>query len=538
MCISIAGICGLEYYWISTAIEEKAQEFDRAANRALYATVEFLEKSEAEILIIEEFGQSLPEFNVNIVNSDSTVNFTIDALEFRDTTVFDRYYTTQVWVDEEEVEAPTIFEEIESEIAYEEANEDVVAIFSDDGQLVHQEVVIEDGDESLAYYYIRTEHDSAPVVATTKTMNRKLNVYKSALQDVFLRGLDSKPDFESRLGNANIDSLLNSSLLSEGIDTEFDWAVFNDSSEVVMNKDSENIFHEAGVFNFSVPVFPEFPDEMILSLRFPSKEYYVLKSLGGMLGLVLMFSVFMILTFGVTLNMILKQKKLSDVKSDFINNMTHEFKTPLATIGLALDSMRHPNVSSKPVEMNKFMGIIDEENKRLNGHVEKILQLAKMEKGQLVINKQTADITAIVEDVVHAFELKLSATNGKIDLNLDPNINPFEFDENHIFNVVANLVDNAIKYSDSAPEIKVNTSIRKGNLVLTVSDNGIGLSPDDQKKVFKTFYRAQKGDIHNVKGFGLGLSYSNEVVQLHGGEMTLTSTLGKGSTFGLIIPMA
>jgi two-component system phosphate regulon sensor histidine kinase PhoR len=294
--------------------------------------------------------------------------------------------------------------------------------------------------------------------------------------------------------------------------------------------------NKASVLDFRAPVFPEMPDEVILSIGFPSKDLYVFKNLGGMLGLVVLFSLFMIITFATTLNMILKQKKLSEVKSDFINNMTHEFKTPLATIGLALDSIKHPGVAGKPDQIDKFTGIIAQENKRLTSHVEKILQLAKMEKGELVISKESTDLNELIEEAIQSFQLKLEARGCMLTVDLEKNLSALMIDPSHIFNAVANLIDNAIKYSPETPVINITSRRKLGFVEVQVEDEGIGMSPEEQKKAFKTFYRAQKGDLHNVKGFGLGLSYTREVIRLHGGEMILKSQAGKGTTIGFKLP--
>lgn len=531
MSISVIGICGLEYYWVTAAIRTETEEFDRSVQRALHAAVTDLEIAEAQMLITERLGEPLPGFKIswNVETSDN--NETTVISQVRTSSKVSNEWTEDVEIIEEPIPV--------------DHHVEVVEVREDNGQrFKKREIVRSNGDDKdQVLVFVTEEGDSVRTMATPQSIKRKLNVYTDALEEVIVKEFATRPDLKKRLGDINIDSLLTKSLGSEGISAEFNWNITGilNSDTIVLNSDkavpAENQkAAEAAILDFRVPIFPELPDQVVLSLGFPSKGLHVFKNLGGMLALVVLFSLFMIITFATTLNMILRQKRLSEVKSDFINNMTHEFKTPLATIGLALDSIRHPNVSSNPKEVSKFMGIIDQENKRLTSHVEKILQLAKMEKGELVIEKEVSDFNELIQETVDAFQLKLESREASLQLNLQPEIPKISIDPDHIFNAVANLLDNAIKYSTEKPEIVITSSSDSGFCKILVSDKGIGMTLEEQKNVLKTFYRAQKGDVHNVKGFGLGLSYTREVVRLHGGQMIMVSTAGKGSTIGFKIP--
>lgn len=236
----------------------------------------------------------------------------------------------------------------------------------------------------------------------------------------------------------------------------------------------------------------------------------------------------------------LRQKKLSDIKNDFINNMTHEFKTPIATISLAVDALKNQKVLSSPEKLNYFSGIIKEENQRMNKQVETILKASQYDKNEVDIELTPLSVHQIIHTVVDKFSLQLSEKNGKAELNLAAKDDVIGADEVHFANLVNNLIDNGVKYSkENVPvRLKISTQNHNGRLIIKFEDNGIGMSKDSQKRVFEKFYRAHTGNLHNVKGFGLGLSYVKSVTHTHNGSIKLESALGKGSTFTLEFPLA
>lgn len=247
-----------------------------------------------------------------------------------------------------------------------------------------------------------------------------------------------------------------------------------------------------------------------------------------------------IAAFYLTVRTMLEQRKLSKIKSDFINNMTHEFKTPLATISLAVDALHNPRVQGNQEKTQYFSGIIKEENKRMNKHVETILQAAFMEKQELQLNKNEIHVHEIIRQLVANFSLQLMDKNGEAVTHLNASNDLIAGDEVHITNLINNLIDNAVKYSkpDVPPRIVVTTTNSAKNLVIQIKDNGIGMSKESVKRIFEKFYRAHTGNIHNVKGFGLGMSYVKDIVDAHKGKIKVDSVLGKGSTFILELPLA
>jgi two-component system phosphate regulon sensor histidine kinase PhoR len=240
--------------------------------------------------------------------------------------------------------------------------------------------------------------------------------------------------------------------------------------------------------------------------------------------------------FGFTLVALLKQKKLSDMKTDFINNMTHELKTPIATISIASEALKDTHVRSEGQRVERFVNIIHDENKRLAGHVEKVLQAAQMDRGDLKLKLQITDVHTLVETAAESLTLQVEQKNGSIELHLDA-VNPcVEADETHLTNVIFNLLDNANKYTPDAPHLVITTRNTAQGLALTVQDNGIGMTREAQKHIFEKFYRVPTGNRHDVKGFGLGLNYVQTIVEAHGGSISVKSDLGKGSTFEVLLP--
>lgn len=248
------------------------------------------------------------------------------------------------------------------------------------------------------------------------------------------------------------------------------------------------------------------------------------------------FTLIIITAFALTIRTMLNQKKLSEIKSDFINNMTHELKTPLATISLAIDAIGNEKVMDNKDKIRYFSGIIKEENKRMNKQVESILQSALLEKDEIGLKLQATDVHDVIQHTVDNLQLQLAAKNGVVDLQLNA-INPVIMaDDVHFSNVIFNLLDNAIKYSKENLEVSINTHNTRKSLFIIITDNGIGMSRDTISRIFEKFYRAHTGNVHNVKGFGLGLSYVKAIVDAHHGKIKVESVVGKGSKFTLEFP--
>lgn len=516
MSISLIGICGLQWYWVSKAIAEKEAEYDRSIQRGLYAAIDELKDAEIETLFITKILQSNEEGDNIVVVADelSTSDDAHIVHTSANSYAIKRTYDT-------DSKTTTLTQEVH--VGSDEF-EDVRMFEGDD-------VVIETKNKVI----IGEEWTDKKM--TESNANRFVQVLGDIIHEVEIRDSDYEPDIEKRVGKTNLDSLLSRAFLVEGIEAPFQYAMISANSDTISSQYTNMETVDYAGLDFSVPVFQEFPENTLLKVGFPSKNTFIFRSLGEILMLVLLFSLLMLGTFVATIHAILKQKRLAEVKSDFINNMTHEFKTPLATIGLAVESINHPQVKNNPGQIDRFTSIIAEEKNRLNGHVEKILQLAKMDKGELVIEKAPCDFTQVAGDAVTSMELRVQAREGALHFATDQEKCELNIDANHLYNVMVNLIDNALKYTEGNPAITVRLQSTTDWVKLTVSDNGIGMSNEVQKKAFDAFYRAQSGDVHNVKGFGVGLSYVREVIGLHAGEIVVKSALGKGSTVGFKLPI-
>ncbi|RYF96485.1 MAG: HAMP domain-containing histidine kinase, partial [Chitinophagaceae bacterium] len=277
--------------------------------------------------------------------------------------------------------------------------------------------------------------------------------------------------------------------------------------------------------------------EEVMMMIVPDVKSAALKEMHWMIIGAVFFTLMIVTAFYVTVSALLRQKKMSEIKNDFINNMTHEFKTPLATISLAVDALRNEKVLENREKMNYFSGIIKEENKRMNKHVETILQAALMDRQEVQLNRTPLDVHILINDVLENYTLQLAEKNGKVELQLNAANDVIDGDEVHFRNLISNLVDNAVKYSREDLLLRITTHSTSKNFVLRVEDNGIGMSKDTVRKIFEKFYRAHTGNIHNVKGFGLGLSYVKTIVDAHHGKIKAESVQGRGSTFTLEFPL-
>jgi two-component system phosphate regulon sensor histidine kinase PhoR len=280
-------------------------------------------------------------------------------------------------------------------------------------------------------------------------------------------------------------------------------------------------------------------DEVIIVI-IPNIKNIVFQKLQWNIATAILFTIIILAAFYLTVRTMLRQKKLGEIKNDFINNMTHEFKTPIATISLAVDAMRNEKVVNDPAKMSYFNNIIKEENQRMNRQVETILRASQLEKQEVDLNLKPVHVHEIIQEVVDNFSLQLEDKKGKVELTLNASNDLVQTDEVHFLNLVNNLVDNAVKYAkENVPAfIKLTTSSSNSNFIMRIEDNGIGMNRDTLKKIFERFYRAHTGNVHNVKGFGLGLSYVKTLVEAHGGEIKAESTVGKGSIFTIEIPFS
>ncbi len=332
-------------------------------------------------------------------------------------------------------------------------------------------------------------------------------------------------------------------------DTKFEFAVASDNvfghyelkSPKFIDMASDTV-HNLRAWYPLVPgsgsILESLAPEEVLVIVVPQVKSYVLQSLGWMIAGAILFTVIIITAFFLTIRTLLRQKKLGDMKNDFINNMTHELKTPLATISLAVDALKSEKVLSNPEKLNYFTGMIKDENKRMNKHVETILQAAQMDRQEEQLNKKDIHVHEIVRNVLNNLKLQIDEKQSNVEVQLNATNDLMEADEVHLTNLINNLVDNALKYSkDDSFQLRICTKSMGKYIRIIVEDHGIGMNKETLARVFEKFFRAHTGNVHNVKGFGLGLSYVKTMVEAHDGKIKADSVLGKGSTFTIDFPL-
>jgi two-component system phosphate regulon sensor histidine kinase PhoR len=345
-------------------------------------------------------------------------------------------------------------------------------------------------------------------------------------------------DNNRKIDTLLLDSVIRFELLEKGISANYIYGV---TPSKQMPVDSTLLSgRDKLLYNskYKINLSPDniFIKPQYLSVYFPGQNRYLLSSLWFMLLISVAFTLVLVFSFYYTISTIFKQKKLSEIKNDFISNMTHEFKTPISTISLACEVLNDASIEKTKERTANYVKMISDENKRLSLLVENILQTAILDKGEFKLKIQSTDIHTLIEQTIANIKLQVENKEGKISTELNAENPVINADRVHVTNIVFNLIDNALKYSSANPEIKISTKSKKEGILIYVKDNGIGISKENQHRIFDTMYRVHTGNVHNVKGFGLGLSYVKAVVEKHGGVIKVESELNKGSTFIVYLP--
>ena len=341
------------------------------------------------------------------------------------------------------------------------------------------------------------------------------------------------------LVNGPIDSNLLGFLLKNEFDkrnvtADYQYAVYDCSDQCMMG--GNYISPTKNKIPASINELPALKmDGYYFGVRFPQIEANLISQMGiwGFSSVVMLVVIFF---FAYTLFVILKQRRLSEVQKDFINNMTHEFKTPLSTIAISTGVLKDPSIIQAPERLLNYATIIENETNRLKQQVERVLQMAQSEKNNLALKREQTDVHELINESVKNNLASLQKKNGEFRLELNATNHFVNVDKLHFSNVLYNLIDNGIKYCSTTPVITISTQSAEGQFILSVKDNGIGISEENQKKIFHRFYRVPTGNIHDVKGFGLGLNYVKLVIESHGGKITVNSIPGNGSTFIIVLP--
>jgi len=347
----------------------------------------------------------------------------------------------------------------------------------------------------------------------------------------------ASPLIEKRISPDEIENVIRKVLSDIDIDLPFEYAVIRWNNDTAYRSAAFDPF--SGAEYYQVQLFPNetYANPNNLKLYFPNKKDFLYQSLGYLAISSLLLSLAILFSFAITVFIMFRQKRLSEIRNDFISNMTHELKTPISTISLASQMLGDKSIPPEIKNIGQISKIISEECRRLGSQVEKVLQTSVFDKGKLKLRFDEVNMHEIIEGVVDNFSIQVKSRNGKIKVELMATDFILQADQVHVTNVMSNLLDNAIKYTNNDPEITVSTANKMEFLEITIRDNGIGISRNDQRRIFEKFYRVPTGNIHTVKGFGLGLSYVKMVAEAHRGYVEVESELYKGSAFKVYLPI-
>lgn len=524
MASALAGIVLVQVFWIKNVLDQKEKLFNYQVNEALNTVADKMETKMAANILASQFdllsdGDSLysfPEY-VNdsivqrVIKSRSENGASFNYSETRViTSPFENHTTTEKEIKGTMPNRPTI-------------------------QLAPLEL-----NGNLPEDLQELENNLTPQIISDidKQFQVNADVMKRVTEQMMLEMMSMGLDPETKINQKDLETFLHTELNNRGIDIDYNYGVlFNGNYFMTQVSDGDAkkellmTPHKASLFPNDMFSRPDF-----LLIDFPNQKNYLLSSVWMLVLGSLLFTAIIIIVFSFTIQILFRQKKLSEIKSDFINNMTHEFKTPLATISLAADAIRNKNIIEDRDKILYYSNIIKEENKRMNGQVEKVLQMALLDKNQIQLSKDEIDIHDIIIRAVENISLLVEEKGGHINTDLHAEHCEVVADEVHLMNVIYNLLDNANKYSPEKPEILVRTENNKFGIFILVSDKGIGMSQDHLKLIFEKFYRVPTGNVHNVKGFGLGLAYVKAVLDAHNGTIDVQSQPSKGTTFKIFIP--
>ncbi len=510
--VSLIGAVVLQSLWINNEWQSKRENFDRDVQEALNKVADRLEKDETVSFLNQRFNFGKQP---GVLVRSATVKSDTDG------------FTQMRYGSHVEFHSHGIFNIFDT--LHKQSEEFLI---SDS----NNEEDVNAGLQSLLVTQFGLLNNSMdPVQGRIQAKSHQLN---EVLKQMVMEWSMFNVPIEQRLDIYSLHEMIRGELIKKGIKLPFQFGVISGQNSNVSNLRSPQFSPRMVMTSFSAPLFPNdisFRSDRLL-VFFNDVRPYFMRSLWWMILLSILMSLIFTGTFGAAIYVILKQKKLSEIKTDFINNMTHEFKTPIATISLAVDSINNPKVLEDKSRIHYYTDIIGRENHRMNSQVEHILQMALLDKENFELNEQLLNVNELIEQVAQHFQFQIESRGGTLDLLLRASSPYILADEIHLTNVFHNLVDNAAKYSSGSPHITITTEHANEELLITVEDHGIGMSSDTQRKIFEKFYREQSGNIHNVKGFGLGLAYVKTIVLKHGGSISVKSDLGKGSRFTLRLP--
>jgi len=507
MAISLIGLSWFQLYWISNVIQLSKERFEKDALASMYQVAQRLERNEMALVAASSFA-----FFGSATSDDTDtagINFNYDLIEIKDST--------------------------QSHLAFKSNSNTNIKVFIETGssQEIHEFVNDTSFSSTDVQVTASVDIDSAVAKASIIRLKKKHKVFTRVVEEMMFH--EVRP--LQRVHPLIIDSLLREEFNNHGIHLAYEFGIYDTQDEKfkIVKTSNKKTLQESPL---KASLFPNdiLGNTLSLMVNFPGKNQYLFNQVWVSLLISVVFIIIIIGTFSYVVYKIIHQKKVADLKNDFINNMTHEFKTPIATVSLATEALQEEVVYSSRETMLRYVGVIQQESKRLGTQVEKVLQLASMDKENLSLDTQPANINLLIKSAIERTSFQVEENGGSLNSELSDDKIEVVVDVTHLGNAIFNLLDNAIKYSHGPPEINLTAYVDNDNIVITVKDKGIGLSRDQQQNIFEKFYRVPTGNLHDVKGFGLGLNYVKYIVEAHKGKVKVDSQLGKGSSFSIILP--
>lgn len=515
----IVGLVAIQLYWINHALDVERAEFEKGVNEAMHKVIYTLERKATAARItrrlnLRKAGNSLMPGGQDLGQSAGLgINENLKKGK------------------KENVKL-NIFEEITTD------SSGIITTQRREKSVMGTDT---DGNFDFSLGLNNSGPFSSSITDTTIKSMAWFSQKKEFVNDIFdeLVSVNIYNDYLNRIDTLQLDSLIRAELIDRNIRTPYVYGVLENYQKHFVYPVASMYANEIKNSRFKISMAQNnlFVRPPILSIYFPKENSYLLKAMLWLLGLSSLLIVTIIGVFYFFFRTILEQKKLSEIKNDFINNMTHELKTPISTISLACDVLGDPGLSKSEARQARYVQMIKEENKRLGLLVESVLQTAVLEKGHLRLHTTPLNMNEIILSAIDNLKLQLDQCGAMLQTVLAPDLQQVHADRIHMTNVMNNLLDNAIKYAGaSPPKIELATQNVQGGIKITCKDHGIGISRENQKRIFENLFRVPTGNIHNVKGFGLGLSYVKAIVEKHFGKVQVQSEPGKGSTFLIFIP--
>jgi two-component system, OmpR family, phosphate regulon sensor histidine kinase PhoR len=557
MAISIIGIIALQLIWMNNAIQVKNELFSRSVNDALNSTAKKLEdRQNLNVVNRMVFNDSLEwesgnkkyDFYFETMPAPPPLPDTFKTPPrpvqiIRKQAPKSSHKNVEVRVEKQITDSNNKIRFL-SDSSKKNSKNGFIFNFENPGSpdsiILVRDTLILNADSFFSVSMVKIDSllsriDSDVIIApelSTRVKKRAGNLKQVASQ-VFTEIVTWD---EINLDTSAIVHLLKNELQNRNIPIRFDFGILNDNELRVFSGDADSV--QLTTSEYQVDLYPNaiFNRNLKLAVVFPGREGFIYRSLNWLLVASFLFSFFILAAFAGSIYYILRQKKISEIKSDFINNMTHEFKTPIATISVAADSINNEKVISDAEKVRYFTGMIKKENARMNRQVEDILTIARLDKKEFEFKWENIDVHDLLKDAIQSINLQVEKREGKITTKFEASNPLVTTDKTHCTNVFYNLLDNAIKYSARPPEVTISTQNKPKGVLISVEDKGIGMTKNVQSKIFEKFYRQESGNVHNVKGFGLGLSYAKAVIEASKGTISVQSELGKGSRFDVFLP--